>query len=174
MAEPSRMNPIRETDDEARVLARSLIEDAVFASIAVLEPGTGMPLVSRVAVAMEEDGSPFFLASELSGHSKALAVDGRASILFGEPGQKGDPLTHPRVTVIGKVTRLAREDHDHAARRAFWLKKHPKAKLYIDFGDFHFYRLQVERANLNGGFGKAFELSADDLRLPGAGGPGGA
>lgn len=165
MAEPDRINPIRQTDAEARMLARSLIEGAAYASIGVLEPGTGMPLVSRVAVAMEEDGSPFFLASELSGHSKALARDGRASILFGEPGKKGDPLTHPRVTVIGQVTQLARSDKNHAERRAFWLRKHPKAKLYIDFGDFHFYRMEVERANLNGGFGKAYELAADDLRL---------
>ena len=163
MAEPSRTNPIRETDDEARALARSLIEDAAFASIAVLEPVTGMPLVSRVAVAMEEDGSPFILASDLSGHSRALAVDPRASLLFGEPKSKGDPLTHPRVTVIGQVTKLARDDADHAARRAFWLKKHPKAKLYVDFGDFAFWRMRVERANLNGGFGKAFELTAQDL-----------
>ena len=163
MTEPTRANPIRETDDEARAMARTLIQDATFASLAVLEPDTGMPLVSRVAVAMEADGSPFILASDLSGHSKALDSDPRASLLFGEPGHKGDPLTHPRITVIGRIVKLPHDDPNHAARRDFWLKKHPKAKLYIDFGDFAFWKMKVERANLNGGFGKAFSLTAEDL-----------
>ncbi len=163
MPEPSKTNPIRETSDEARAQARGLIENAQFASIAVLEPDTGYPLVSRVAVAMEKDGSPFFLASDLSGHSKALKIDGRASILFGEPPQKGDPLAFPRVTVIGKVEKLSRDDAVHPARRAFWLNKHPKSELYVDFGDFAFYKMSVERVALNGGFGKAFEMSAADI-----------
>ena len=165
---PSADNPIRETDDDARSLARQLMADAQFAAVAVLELETGMPLVSRVAVAVEADGSPFVLASDLSGHSRALARDGRASLLFGEPGPKGDPLTHPRVTVIGRIEKLERGDPQHTARRDFWLKKHPKSKLYVDFGDFHFWRMKVERANLNGGFGKAYELTAEDLRRAGA------
>ncbi len=156
-------NPIRETTDEARAQARGLLENAQFASIAVLEPDTGFPLVSRIAVAMEKDGSPFFLASDLSGHSKALAVDNRASILCGEPLGKGDPLAFARVTIIGRVEKLSRNEEAHAARRAFWLKKHPKAALYIDFGDFAFYRMKVERVALNGGFGKAFEMTGEDI-----------
>lgn len=165
MPEPSKTNPIRETTDGARAQARGLIENAEWASLAVLEPENGYPQVSRIAIAMEEDGSPFFLASDLSGHSKALAVDGRASILCGEPPGKGDPLAFPRVTVIGEVVKLSREDKKHAARRAFWLKKHPKSELYIDFGDFAFYRMRVERVALNGGFGKAFEMTGEDLKM---------
>ena len=164
MSVEKKINPIRETTDEARLQARSLIEGAKFASLAVLEPGTGYPQVSRIAVAMEEDGSPLFLASELSGHSKALMSDARASILCGEPPNKGDPLAFPRVTVIGTVEKLKRNDQHHAARRSFWLKKHPKSELYIDFGDFAFYRMSVERVALNGGFGKAFEMSGKALR----------
>jgi putative heme iron utilization protein len=166
MPEPDKINPIRETTDEARALARSLIEDAQFASIAVLEPETGYPQVSRVAVAMEEDGSPFILASDLSGHSKALAVDGRASLLCGEPPGKGDPLAFPRVTVIGRVEKLPHDDDNHAVRRAFWLKKHPKSQMYIDFADFAFYRMTVERVALNGGFGQAFEMGPEDIAKP--------
>jgi len=161
-----KINPIRETTDEARGQARALIEEAKFASLAVLEPETGYPQVSRVAVAMEEDGSPFFLASDLSAHSKALIVDGRASLMFGEPPNKGDPLAFARVTVIGVVEKLPREEGSHAARRAFWLNKHPKSELYIDFGDVAFYKMKVERVALNGGFGKAFEMSADDIQKP--------
>lgn len=166
MREPSKTNPIRETNDEARAQARELIENAQWASLAVLEPETGYPQVSRIAVGMEEDGSLFFLASELSGHSKALLEDGRASILCGEPPDKGDPLAFPRATVMGIVSKLSRDDEGHGARREFWLNKHPKAALYIDFGDFAFYKMSVERVLLNGGFGKAFELTKADIAGP--------
>jgi len=49
-------------------------------------------------------------------------------------------------------------------RREFWLKKHPKAQLYVDFADFFFWKMTVERAHLNGGFGKAYVLKPTDLR----------
>ena len=67
------------------------------------------------------------------------------------------------MTVIGKVEKLSRDDAVHPARRAFWLNKHPKSELYVDFGDFAFYKMSVERVALNGGFGKAFEMSAADI-----------
>lgn len=164
MAGETSTDPIRPTDDEARALARRLITDAAFASLGVLEPETGMPLVSRIAIAAHADGSPFFLASDLSFHSRALARDSRASILVGEPPAKGDPLAFPRVTVIGHIAKLARKDPAHAERRASWLAKHPKSQLYVDFGDFFFWTLTVERAHLNGGFGKAYVLTPADLR----------
>lgn len=33
----------------------------------------------------------------------------------------------------------------------------------MDLGDFAFFRLELESASLNGGFGKAFSLTQDDL-----------
>lgn len=160
-----KLNPIRETNDEARALARSLICNAKFASIAVLEPETNYPLVSRIAVAALEGRAhePYFLASDLSAHTKSLIADNRASILLGEPPQKGDPLAFARVSVIGTVEKITREHSGYVERRAFWLSKHPKSELYIDFGDFNFYVLNIERVALNGGFGKAFEMLPEDL-----------
>ncbi len=160
---PDKNNPIRETTPEACALARKLMDDAVFASIAVLEPETAIPLVSRISVAIDENGDLVFLASELSIHSKALAIDPRASIMVGEPG-KGDPLAHPRITLIGKVEKIDRDSKQRDELKPLYLARHPKSALYIDFGDFHFFRLQLERGNLNGGFGKAFDLTAQDLR----------
>ena len=161
-----KIDPIRPTDDEARALARELLARATFASIGVVEPGTGYPLVSRIAFGLDpQGGRPVFLASELSFHSKALAHDPRATMLVGEPPAKGDPLAFPRVTLIGDVTRIDRSSRERDALRAPWLERHPKAQLYIDFGDFHFFKMEVRRANLNGGFGKAFVLDAADLGM---------
>lgn len=157
-----KINPVRETNDEAIALARKLMDEANFGSIACIEPQTGYPLVSRIAVSTDESGELIFLASELSNHSKCLADDSRCSVMIGEPG-KGDPLAHPRITLIGSVEKIDRASSVRDRLRDPYLQRHPKAELYIDFGDFHFFRLKLDRANLNGGFGKAFELKREDL-----------
>ena len=163
-----KIDPIRPTDDVARRLGRELMVKARFAAIAVCEPQTGHPLVSRVAVGCDPEGRLLSLASELSGHSRALAADPRCSILVGEPG-KGDPLAHPRITLIGRMLHIERGSPERDRLRGPWLDQHPKAALYVDFGDFHFFRLALERAHLNGGFGKAFILTPQDLLYPAAG-----
>jgi putative heme iron utilization protein len=63
----------------------------------------------------------------------APAPDPRASILLAESG-KGDPLAHPRLTVIGRLERCP----DPRVRERF-LARHPKARLYADFVDFSFF-----------------------------------
>ena len=60
---------------------------------------TGAPLASRVGVATDIDGAPLILVSMLSAHTPAILADPRCSLLVGEPG-KGDPLAHPRLTLI--------------------------------------------------------------------------
>lgn len=159
-------DPVNPTDDDARALARGLLAQARFAALGVTDPDSGFPAVSRIALALDADGCPVTLISDLAAHAKALAADPRAGLLVGEPGPKGDPLTHPRMSVFVTARPVARGGADHAALRALWLDRHPKAKLYVDFGDFGFVRLRPEGAALNGGFGKAYRLTPDDLRVP--------
>jgi putative heme iron utilization protein len=157
-----RPDPVRPADDDARALAARLLGGARFAALATLEPGTGHPMASRVALALDADGAPLLLLSALSAHAGALEADPRASLLVGEPGA-GDPLAHPRLTVVGSARRLAPGSADAVRARERWLASHPKAALYVDFADFGFWRLQVLRASLNGGFGRAWRLEAADL-----------
>lgn len=162
--DPAQKDVLRETDDDARRLAKTLIREARFGALACLEPQSGAPLASRVALAADIDGAPIFLISQISPHFGALEADARASLLIGEPG-KGDPLAHPRLTAIGQAEKIPRgEERD--GLRARYLGRHPKAALYVDFGDFAFWRLRVERVSLNGGFGKAFALTPDDVLTP--------
>ncbi len=146
-----------------RIAARS----ARFGALAVLEPETGTPLASRVGVATDLDGTPLILISMLSAHTGALLADPRCSLLVGEPG-KGDALAHPRITLVCRAARLERGTPEHARAERRYLNRNPKAKLYVGLGDFSFFRLEVERASLNGGFGKAYLLDRADLL---AGGP---
>jgi len=156
---------VRQADEEARALARRLIRTARFAALAVIEPETGHPLASRTALATDMDGAPIILISELSAHRQALGGDARCSLLIGEPG-RGDPLAHPRLTLIGKARQIEKGSEEHARIRRRYLARQPKASLYVDFGDFAFFRIEPQRGSLNGGFGKAFFLEEEDILLP--------
>jgi hypothetical protein len=139
----------------AKILLRSIRAGA----LATLGRGRagGFPFASLVTVATDHDGSPLLLMSRLSAHTQNLERDSRASILLAQGG-KGDPLAHPRLTVIGRAERTADE---RVARR--FLARHPKAELYAGFGDFSFWRLTVATAHLNGGFARARELTAAEV-----------
>lgn len=156
-------NPIRPTDDAARDLARSLIAKARFAALAVIDPKSGGPLVSRIGVVPAPDGLPLALVSDLSHHTRALQNDPRCSLLVGEPGEKGDPLTFPRLSLQGDARFLRHGEEGHADLAAHFLRLQPKAKLYIGFADFSLVQFDVAEAHLNGGFGKAFVLTAADI-----------
>lgn len=151
-------DPIRPTDDEARALARDLIDEARHGALGVIDPGTGGPMVTRIAVVPGPDGVPLTLVSTLSSHTAALDANPACSLLLGEPGDRGDPLTHPRLTLQAQA-----EEADKTALRAHYLRLYPKAQLYYDFGDFRLMRLVPHEAFLNGGFGKAYRMTAGDL-----------
>lgn len=154
---PVRPDPIRPTDEAARLLARGLLQAARHGALGVIDPDSGGPMVTRVAVGWD-GAAALILVSDLSAHTQALRRDPACSLLVGEPGPKGDPLTHPRLTLMARAVVA-----DKAAGREAWLAAHPKAQLYIDFADFRLLRLVPVAAHLNGGFGRAFRLTAADL-----------
>ncbi|UIY28422.1 pyridoxamine 5'-phosphate oxidase family protein [Neorhizobium galegae] len=156
---------LRDTDDDARRLARALVRGARYMALAVLDPETGFPSASRALAGTDVDGVPVILVSSLSGHTKGLVADPRCSLLAGEPG-KGDPLAHPRITVQCLAEGVVRDTPEHARVRQRFLDRHPKAALYADFGDFRFFRITPQAASLNGGFGRAYLLTGSDLVIP--------
>lgn len=158
------INPIRKTDEEAIILSQKLITETRYSALGVKEIETGVPLVSRIAIAFSQETGLFFCASDLSVHSKSLLQDAACSLLLGERGT-GDGLAYPRITVIGNASRLPNDTSRRPLLREVFLKSHPKAELYIDFTDFGFYPVEIERAQLNGGFGKAYHLSREELRF---------
>ncbi len=158
-------DPIRPTDDEARQIARILLTEARFAALGVLLP-EGTPMVTRVGFGRAPDGTPLSLVSDLALHTGALRADPACSLLIGEPGPKGDPLTHPRLTLQARARFLRKGEDGHDELAAHYLRDHPKARLYIGFADFRFALFAVQAGHLNGGFGKAFRLTPADMGLP--------
>lgn len=155
---------IRPTDDEARRLARVLARGSRFGALAALEPETGHPFASRVLVGNDIDGVPVMLTSTLATHTRAVLADPRCSLLVGEPG-KGDPLAWPRLTILADARRVESDTESHSQIRRRFLQRHPKAALYVDFPDFAFFRLEPKSASLNGGFGKAYNILSNELKI---------
>jgi putative heme iron utilization protein len=125
---------------------------------------TGHPFASLVNVATDYDGSPLLLLSRLAAHTANLERDPRCSVLLSQGG-KGDALAHPRLTLIGRAERNTAE---HVRGR--FLRRHPKSELYAGFADFSLWRIEVERAHLNGGFARAADFPGEAVmtRLDGA------
>ena len=117
----------------------------------------GYPYGSFVTVAFD-DGNPVFLVSTMAEHTKNLQRDPRASLLVAEAGA-GDPLANGRVTLMGPGAQV--EGDDCNARVAF-LAAHPNAAYYVDFGDFAFWKLDVESIRYIGGYGRMSWIDAAD------------
>jgi heme iron utilization protein len=149
-------------DFDPVALAKTLLRATRAGTLGTLDRNTGHPFASLVNVATDVDGSPVILTSRLSSHTANLEHDGRASVLLAETG-KGDPLAHPRLTVLGKFARVERDTGDEVRVRRRFLARHPKSELYVGFGDFAFWRMSVASAHLNGGFARAADLCAADL-----------
>lgn len=151
-----------ETDTDAIHLARKLLRLSRYGALAVLDPKTGAPLASRVAVASDYDGAPVILVSSLAAHTGGLLADARCSLLLGEPG-KGDAMAHARITIACTAHRIAKDDPRFTRIQWRFLSHNPKARLYADLADFSYFRLEPETASLNGGFGKAYALTSGEL-----------
>jgi hypothetical protein len=149
-------------DFDPKSLAKSLLRATRAASLATLDRNTGHPFASLVNVATDVDGSPLILVSRLSTHTANLEADGRASVLLASAG-KGDPLAHPRLTLLGTFVQVARDDPQEPRLRRRFLARHPKSELYAGFADFSFWRLAMVSAHLNGGFARAADLKAADV-----------
>jgi putative heme iron utilization protein len=149
-------------DFDPKAVAKGLLRATRAGALATIDRNTGHPFASLVNVATDVDGSALILVSRLSTHTANLEADGRASLLLASAG-KGDPLAHPRLTLLGSFAQIAREDPELPRIQRRFLARHPKSELYAGFGDFSFWRLQTVSAHLNGGFARAADLKAADV-----------
>jgi heme iron utilization protein len=147
---------------DPKMVAKELLRTTRAGTLATIDRYTGHPFASLVNVATDHDGAPIILVSRLATHTANLEVDPRASLLLAASG-KGDPLAHPRLTVLGAFAHVARDAPDEARLRRRFLARHPKSELYAGFADFSFWRLGMESAHLNGGFARAADLKASDV-----------
>lgn len=155
-------DPVQPADDSARAIAADLLRLG-HANLAWTDPDTGTPGISRVSFAKDPGLGPLTLISGLAPHFRALQTHPDCALMLGEVGDKGDPMTHPRLMIRARAEFLAPDDPSRPALRARWLERAPKAAIYVDLPDFAFVRLVPQAALLNGGFARAYRLSPADL-----------
>jgi putative heme iron utilization protein len=160
--QPRRPDPLQPADSLARALARSLLSLG-HAALAWEDPDTGTPGISRIAFARDPEAGLLTLVSGLAPHFRSLRDRPDCALMLGEVGEKGDPLTHPRLMIRARAAFVAADDPARPKIRARWLERTPKAQVYIDLPDFAFVRLTPVSALLNGGFARAFRLAPEDL-----------
>ncbi len=119
----------------------------------------GFPFLSVAPFAATDDGQPLFLFSSLAQHTRNLAANPKASLLVSRAGGDGTALSGRRATVVGEVTVL---DQPADSLRKRYLDAHPDSTGWIDFGDFSFYQLKVERVYYVGGFGTMGWVARED------------
>lgn len=145
-------------------IARGLIRNSDRAVMSTIMAGGGWPYGSLVLTACDHSARPLLLISDLAEHSRNLAADARAALLFDGTAGLASPLTGARVTVLGRLERC--NAPDLAGR---YVARHPDAGMYRDFADFHFYRMDVERAHLVAGFGSIQWIPGEELLFDVAG-----
>lgn len=111
----------------------------------------GWPFGSVMPYGVNERGQPIFLISSMAMHTQNLLADQRASLLVTPPEISGDPLGAARVTLMGSVTRIPKEDV--ARVRELYLVRHANASYWVDFNDFGFFRMAIVDIYFVGGFG---------------------
>jgi heme iron utilization protein len=140
--------------ERAQTLAASVGSGALSTAAVDLD---GHPYGSLVLFALHQ-GAPVFLVSEMAEHTRNLHGSPRCSLLVVEAGPD-NPLALGRVTLVGTAARA--EGELAAATRQAFLARHPDARYYADFEDFHFWRMHVTGVRYIGGFGRMSWVDAE-------------
>ena len=138
----------------ARLLARSRTRAALATSL------HGGPYVSLVLFTVDLDASPLLLLSDLAQHSRNIAFDPRVSLLLDATEGHPDPLTGPRLTLLGRA--LPSDDRRYLAR---FVAHHPASAAYAGFRDFRLYRVAIECGHLVAGFGRIDWIDANNYQF---------
>lgn len=128
---------------------------AVMSTISKTDPG--YPGGSVVGFAPDDDGRPLFVFSSMSTHTQDIMADPKCSLTVASKEFKG--AADGRVNLMGTAEKLSSEEIE--AAKEMYLKKHPNA-FWVNFGDFSWFRMNVEKIRFVGGFARAGAVSPSD------------
>jgi putative heme iron utilization protein len=125
----------------------------------------GHPLVTFVLYNPTPDLSGFDLhVSRLAQHTRALARDPRVGLLIAQPDSpRRNPQTLDRIAIQGHAEPIADGDPAFDIARESYIRRFPQSALNFELGDFFLVRIRPASARFISGFGKIFDLSADDI-----------
>ena len=116
------------------------------------------PSGSVVGFAPDHDGRPLFIFSGMSTHTQDILVNPHCSLTVAAKDFKG--AADGRVNLMGRVELIRDKDEKEAAKEIY-LKKHPGA-FWVNFGDFNWFRMTVDKVRFVGGFARAGTCTAEE------------
>ncbi|KAF1886175.1 hypothetical protein Lal_00045405 [Lupinus albus] len=120
----------------------------------------GYPSGSLVDFACDADGYPILAVSNLAFHTKDLTANPKCSLLVARDPEDRTDLV---ITLHGDAISVSEKDKE--AVRAAYLAKHPNA-FWVDFGDFHFLRIEPKVVRFVSGVATALLGSGGSLTMP--------
>lgn len=113
---------------------------------------------SVVAFTVDEIGQPILCFSGMSSHTQDILVNPHCSLTIASKDFKGS--ADGRVNLMGEAT-LITDTKEKDDAKELYLKKHPGA-FWVNFGDFNWFRMTVDRIRFVGGFARAGTVDAKD------------
>jgi len=121
----------------------------------------GYPFGSIAPYALDYEGQPAMLISEIAQHTRNIKRDRRVSLtVFDQCAD--DPQASGRLTWIGDAEPISMSETEVRRR---YLRYFPSAESYFDTHDFTFYRIRLRRARFIGGFGEIYWVESDSMIL---------
>ena len=122
---------------------------------------SGYPFGSLMPYALDERGQPLFLISNMAMHTQNVRSESKASLFVSQTAaEDGDPLGSARATLVGNAVPVP--EVDLPAARELYLERHENSRYWVDFADFHFFRLQLVELYYVGGFGVMGWVAAEE------------
>ena len=147
-----------QADDDYATAAAKMMKTHKVGMVATIQ--NDAPFLSVMPFSLTEKGHPVVLISDLAVHTANIKKNGKASLLVQQPDKEGNVFNGARVTLVGEFKKA--DDAQRRALRAVYLRRHPDAALFVDFGDFNFYVLEVKKVFFIGGFGEIGWVDLDD------------
>ena len=121
----------------------------------------GYPFGSIAPYALDYQGQPAILISEIAQHTRNIKHDKRVSLTVFDP-RANDPQAASRLTWIGDAEPIDPSETDIRER---YFRYFPSAESYFETHDFSFYRIGLRRARFIGGFGQIFWIEPDAMLI---------
>ncbi|MFO0584231.1 MAG: pyridoxamine 5'-phosphate oxidase family protein [Anaeromyxobacter sp.] len=120
----------------------------------------GWPAASYVPYALDADGSPLVLLSDIAEHTRNLDADDRVCFFVADaPGE--DVRATPRLAIYGRARRLPAAEAAVAKDR--YLARNPAAAQLLEL-DFRLWKIEPTEAQWVGGFAQARWLTPSQLK----------
>ena len=151
--------PVGNYDNDASKLYRSS-QTGILSTISKLHEG--YPFGSFVTYVPGRSRTVYLYLSDIAQHTKNLNAHSKSCLTISKGGGKGDKQNSERLTLMGHLKLVPKEDVDDCRNRFYTI--FPESERYASFHGFNFYQFEIDYTRWIGGFGKIGWLDADNWK----------